>query len=237
MTCGIYKLNFEGTAKVYIGQSKNIEYRYTQHLYKLNKQTASRKMQEAHTLYGEPALSILTECEERYLTEYEKETISIWDSVENGFNTYEETRGSAPMVRERGEESASAIYSNAQISRVLDYLVDQPNLTAKQVSEETGINVHTIRAISALNEHKWLKDKYPQKYSILENLKGLQAKSSKFSSKALGKTYPSIVSPEGVVYPSLENVKAFCREHELQDTNLHQVLKGTRKSHKGWRLS
>ena len=37
MTCGIYKLVFNGTAKIYIGQSLNIESRYRDHVYFLNK--------------------------------------------------------------------------------------------------------------------------------------------------------------------------------------------------------
>ena len=237
MTCGIYKLNFNGTSKVYIGQSKNIEYRYTQHIYKLNKQTSSRKLQEAYILFGSPYLDILVQCTDAELNVFEKETISIWDSVANGFNTCEENRCPSTRVRERGENSASAIYSNIQIAEILDYLIDQPHLTAKQIEEETGVTVHTIRAISALNEHKWLKDVYPDKYKILENLKGIQAKSNKYNSKALGKVYLPLISPEGLVYPSLENVKAFCREHHLQDTNLRLVLNGTRKSHKGWKLA
>lgn len=237
MTCGIYKLSFVGTTKVYIGQSKNIEYRFTQHLYKLNKSTSSKKLQEAYTLYGAPNLDILTECSIEELNVFEKEAIAIWDSVNLGFNTYEENRGTPPRIRERGEDSASSIYTNTQILEVLDYLVDQPNLTALQISEETNINVATIRAISALNEHKWLKDAQPIKYSQLESLKGLKAKSHKFDSKALGKVYPDLLSPEGIIYSSLSNVKAFCREHGLQNTNLGLVLKGIRKSHKGWKLA
>lgn len=236
MTCGIYKLSFNGTNEVYIGKSKNIEYRFTQHLYKLNKNTSSKKLQMAYSLYGTPTVEILAECKEAELNEFEKETIDIWDSVKSGLNTYDENRGTPAQFRERGEDSASSIYTNKQILEVLNYLVDQPNLTAIQVAEETGVNVSTIRAISTLNEHKWLKEAEPLKYAILESLKGMKAKASKFSSKALGKIYPDLLSPEGVVYPSLENVKAFCREHGLQDTNLRLVLNGTRKQHKGWKL-
>lgn len=237
MTCGIYRLIFSGLDKVYIGKSKNIEYRFTQHLYKLYKGTSSVKLQTAYAEYGRPSIEVLNICAEADLNEYEKEAIEIFNSVSVGLNTYDENRGSPPAVRERGEDSATSKYSNALISIVLDYLVDQPHLTALQVSEETGVNVHTIRAIGALNEHKWLKDSYPDKYAKLEQLKGLKAKAYKFSSAALGKVVPAILSPEGIVYSNITNIKEFCREHSLQNTNLGAVLNGHRKTHKGWKLA
>lgn len=237
MTCGIYRLVFPGLDKVYIGKSKNIEYRFTQHLYKLLKCTSSIKLQKAYAQYGNPSLEILNTCEEAYLNEYEKEAIEIFNSVTDGLNTYDENRGTPATVRERGEDCAVSKYSNALVSTVLDYLVDQPHLTALQIAEETNVNVHTVRAISALNEHKWLKDAYPDKYAKLEQLKGLKAKANKFSSAALGKVVPAIVSPDGIVYSNITNIKEFCGEHSLQSTNLGAVLNGRRKSHKGWKLA
>ncbi len=35
MTCGIYKLGFNGTDLVYIGQSENIESRYGSHIFNM----------------------------------------------------------------------------------------------------------------------------------------------------------------------------------------------------------
>lgn len=236
MTCGIYKLNFAGTDKCYIGQSVNIEYRYTQHLYKLNNQTSSAKLLNAYSAYGKPSLEILVESDRSNLDEEEKEAIIIFNSVDNGFNTYHENRGSAPAARSSGEDSVSAIYSNAQIYEVLNYLVDQPHLIALDVSRETSVSVSTVRAIASLNEHKWLKLKYPEKYQRLEALKGMSNKSDKYSALARGIFYPPVVSPQGKIYHSITNVKKFCMEHGLTPSNFGEVLNGHRKSHKGWRV-
>lgn len=81
---------------------------------------------------------------------------------------------------------ALLLYSNAQIEEVFFYLIDCPNLTALDISKETLVSVYTVRAIASLNEHKWLKSKYPEKYSILESLKGMSNKSDKFSAAARG---------------------------------------------------
>jgi hypothetical protein len=236
MTCGIYKLNFNGTNKVYIGKSVNIEYRLTQHLYKFNNFTAAKKLQQAFYLYGTPVLEILVECEKHELDAQEKEAIEIFDAVENGFNTYSENRGAPSETRACGEDSASAVYSNSIIETVFLHLVFNTSMTSQDISDITGVNVHTIRAISSLNEHKWLKLKYPEQYSMLEALKGLKSKTFKYDSAALGIVHPPLISPNGIVYRNIQNVKQFCREHSLTDTNLGQVLKGRRKSHKGWRV-
>lgn len=237
MTCGIYKLSFKDTNQCYIGQSVNIEYRYTQHLYKLKNSTSSKKLQEAYHLYGIPELEILVECKKEQLTAEEKEAIEIFDSVNNGFNTYTENRGIPAEMRARGEDSPSSIYSNAQIVEVLNYLIDQPRLTALDISNETGVNSHTIRAIAALTQHAWLKTLYPEKYKKLEDLKGLKQKSYKYDSKARGINHPSLISPDGTIYSDIENVKKFCLEHGLIPSNLGMVLKGTRMTHKGWKLA
>lgn len=237
MTCGIYRLVFGGTDKCYIGQSVNIEYRYTQHLYKFKNRSAQQKLLRAYDVYGVPTLDILAESNRADLDREEKEAIEIFDSVENGFNTYQENRGRPPETRKCGEDSASSIYSNAQIEEAFLYLVDCQNMTALEISKETSISVHTIRAIAGLNQHKWLKLKFPEKYSILESSKGMSNKSDKFSAAARGIQYPAVISPLGVVYSNITNAKKFCEEHNLTRSNFGEVLNGRRKSHKGWRLN
>jgi hypothetical protein len=237
MTCGIYRLTFTGTDKCYIGQSVNIEYRYTQHLYKLKNNTGSKKLQDAYYLHDDPALEILLECTKRNLDLEEKQAIEIFNSVIDGFNTYPDARGSPlGMIRARGENSPSAIYSNDKILEVFNYLVDLPQLTALEISKETEVGVATVRAVATLNQHKWLKEKYPDRYKTLENLKGMQNKSGKYDSKARGIKHSALISPTGTVFVDIPNVKQFCEEHNLTATNLGAVLNGKRKSHKGWKV-
>ena len=50
MTIGIYLLRFNGTHKVYVGQSINIEKRYTDHLYVLKRGLGTYKMHANHFL-------------------------------------------------------------------------------------------------------------------------------------------------------------------------------------------
>ena len=48
--------------------------------------------------------------------------------------------------------------------------------------------------------------------------------------------YPDLVNPDGVV-TSIVNVKKFCRENQLQQACIRNVISGYRTHHKGWRLA
>lgn len=49
------------------------------------------------------------------------------------------------------------------------------------------------------------------------------------------KEWPAIISPKGVVYGPIRNLRAFCREMGLEANNVRLVLSGEAKSSKGWR--
>lgn len=68
-----------------------------------------------------------------------------------------------------------------------------------------------------------------QKNKISASLKGKTAKIHDFSLNPL-------VSPDGVVYNNVFNMKQFCKENNLSAGSLFLVISGKRKSHKSWHL-
>ena len=51
------------------------------------------------------------------------------------------------------------------------------------------------------------------------------------------KTYDIIIlAPDGLQYGPINNIAAFAREHGLDQSNMHKVVSGKLKTHKGWRL-
>lgn len=48
------------------------------------------------------------------------------------------------------------------------------------------------------------------------------------------KTYSGAISPDGTVYAPIINMSKFCREHDLGLSSMVAIMKGRRKSHKGW---
>ena len=170
MTCGIYKLKFNGTHKVYIGQSNNIEGRLRSHKNFMKSSKCSKKLKEAYLQYGMPSIEVIIECEEHELDSCENEAIIIWNSVAEGFNTLQKAEDT-PKYLAKGEEHVGSIYSNKQIEEAFLLMVSS-KLTLKQVSESTGVEYPTLMAIRSQHNHKWLKEKYHMEYSNMINSKG-----------------------------------------------------------------
>lgn len=245
MTCGIYILKFNGTDKVYVGQSVNIESRYKKHVNDMRSGKSSYKLIEAYTLYNTPNYEVILECEEYELDYNENEAINIFDSFNNGFNSLE-TAEEMPKWKNqlKGEEAPGALYSNQDILKAVELMGD-PNNTLISISEITNINYATIRKISQGINHLWIKDQYPELWNKLNLSKDERIKNNtenrsellktKFSAKAQGITYPQVISPGQQVY-TIDNLSDFCRIHGLQRPNLRKVLQGTRVSHKGWKV-
>ena len=167
MTIGIYLLRFSGTDKVYIGQSLNLETRLTRHICRVTSGTGSKKLTKAFKDYGYPSIEFLITCESFELDSIEAETIDIYDSVNNGFNT------AFSMVKCSlfGQDNPNSKYSNEQIEDAFHLLIDT-KLKAKEIAAICGISSSMVGHISCGESHKWLNNKHPDKYKILIALKG-----------------------------------------------------------------
>jgi group I intron endonuclease len=89
MTSGVYLIRCKPTGKVYVGSSKNMEKRWTQHRVLLNRnQHHSFKLQSAWNKYGENAFQfeIVEEVIGGFVTVVEQAYINSFDSFVNGFN-------------------------------------------------------------------------------------------------------------------------------------------------------
>lgn len=239
MTIGIYCLQFEGTDKVYVGQSINIEKRYKEHKTSARLGISPKKLQAAFNLYGIPTLEILIESSLEDLDTNEEEAIVIYNSVDNGFNTY--YYANQVPSKGYGELSANAKYSNNQILECFLMLVDVVHYSFPEIQRRTKVSRDVISKISCGTLHSWIKDIYPEEYIILLNKIGSRkAASSDIVSRKLGAinqgiVYPNICSPDGVVH-QIDNAYRFAKEHNLAGNHFQEVLNGHRKSHKGWKV-
>lgn len=238
MTTGIYMLAFDGTHKVYIGQSKHIEYRFSEHCRDLLGGTHSAKMLEAYTSFGIPEYEILEICEQDNMDALENSHIKLWNSVEDGFNTMYKA-GDYPILF--GERNPKCNYTNEQILEVVILLAEN-SLLHIDISNKVGVTKTVVDLISNGTTHTWVKDTLPVEYTKMLSQIGVSsaAKSSKIGSiisRAMrNKKYPDIISPEGIVYEVL-NAREFSREHGLGQSALNALLNFKAKSHKGWKLA
>ena len=232
MTCGIYKLNFNGTDKVYIGKSVNIEYRFTGHLRSFKRGEASKKMRNAYEQYGTPTLSILLECKECDLNINEINLVKQYNAIDDGFNTHDPSLGI--IFYGRGDLNPRAKYSNAKIIECFDMLVDYPDMLFQEIADITGVPRGSISMIAHSGGHKWLAEYNPSKYAVLLASIGNRKTSCK-SAKNQGIEYPVLISPDSKCY-NVTNVREFAREHGLDQSALGRVLNKKAKTHKGWHL-
>jgi hypothetical protein len=227
MTIGIYALIFEGTDKVYIGQSIHIEVRFKEHISSIYNGHISDKLAEAIKLYGEPKLEILQQCNIVELDILEELYIEEFDSVNNGFNIMYR-----PFTNFHGDKHPNSVYENSIIEKVFELLIQEPCLAYREISNLTSVSIAVIENIAACKSHSWLKGKYPLKYLKLEQLKGTR-KGYGNTAKGRGIIYPIIVSPSGKEY-IVEHLVDFAKKHCLTPTRLSMVLHGKSKIHRGW---
>lgn len=231
MTTGIYKLSFTNTHQVYIGQSINIEERYTKHILAMKKGVSSDKLNTAFNTYGIPMLEILCECTKDELDCLENEAIEIFNSVNNGFNTYDSARGISTV---HGEDHYNSKYSTSQYIEAMRLLLDV-SIPIKEISDITGIPSGSINVFARGNSHEYIKEIYPTEYNTMLSLVG-ERRAYVNSAKRLGIIYPTVVSPEGIEYSNISNAKEFAKLHNLAYDGFHRLLRGSRKSTKGWTI-
>jgi group I intron endonuclease len=232
VTIGIYCLQFEGTDKVYIGQSKHIEKRFKEHLYALRLQQGSEKLQKAYNIFGPPTFSILIEeTNEDNLNDLEINAIEVYNSYINGLNST--TGGTESVGGLAGLESSNLKYTKDQLLECFLLLTD-PH-THKYIAEITNISISTVRDIATGRTHKWLQIEYPEIYADIKKANILR-QSIRSSAKGKGIEYPEIMSPEGTVY-KVENITKFASEHKICKAYLGKVLRRQRPSYKGWILA
>jgi group I intron endonuclease len=241
MTIGIYRLVFSNTNKVYIGQSVQIEKRYSQHLNDMRNERSNPKLLAAYKEFGKPELDILVECTIEELDDFEEESIDIFDSVNNGFNIYRYAN-EAPV--KKGVESGNSKYTEKQILKVFYFLSETDN-SIKQISDMTEVSVSVISNISRGTTHLWLKEKYPVEFSnikkhndnrkIIENENKSLHNKKFYCAKYKGIVYPQIQSPEGIIY-TVDNVQQFARDHNIPKSSLHRTLRKESKHCRGWKL-
>lgn len=223
MTIGIYKLVFNNTDKVYIGQSNCIEKRWTSHISNMRFGKATSKLQKAYNDYGISHYEVLCECSIKELNALEIEAIEIYDSYNNGFNSTPSSTGPNLL----GENNPSALETNDTYREVLRLLVQtNPTLNKREISDICNVSIYTVRHIAALESHIWLKEDMPEEYSKLVLLKN--------NKYYRGTQYPKLISPDGDIH-EVSNITNFSKLNNLSQPKITEVMQGTRLHHKGWK--
>lgn len=236
MNSGIYKLSFQNSDKVYIGQSVDIDRRFSEHIRALKVGKHTDKLLSAYKLYGQPTLEVLCICNKDSLNIYENIFIKYYNSYKHGLNSVEFAE-SLPQPDNKGVRHGLSKYTEEQIVQVLQLLIEQPFILYPKISEITGVGYQTIANIASLSEHTWLKDELPEDYAALIALKGKRNFGREVNTAEIkGIKYPAVVSPEGVIYDNITNVSKFMREHNIRSKTFYQLLSNKIMKTVGWSL-
>lgn len=229
MTIGIYMLTFEGLEEwPYVGQSQNIEDRYTAHKSSIKLGKSNFKLLEAFAISNKyPQLTILEKCVNTdNLDEKELYWIARLDSINNGLNLTDKVINKA-----YGEGNFNSKFSNETITNAFLFICENLHLSNKQLGDATNTSVSVVTGIMDGHIHLWLKDVFPDKYYALLNRDIKRVNSA----KKQGIIYPKVISPEGAIYV-VENLSEFAREYDLNKSSFHQMLTGKRKTCSKWKL-
>ncbi len=235
MTIGIYALFWEAQDLVYIGQSQNIKERQARHISDCKAQNhRNYKVQDAYNLYGEPVHIVLDTCSIETLNELEVYWVKEFDSINTGLNICE------PGSHGWGPNSGGAKYTKRQILKVFSLLY-RTNLSTKEISCITGVPSPQIDKIVSGYTHTWLRDLYPEKFSILREKVVQKTRINKLrnSYQAIPKYANKVIllkDPKGNILPINTSIAEFCREHALSPQKVSDLLHGNRNTHKGWML-
>lgn len=177
-----------------------------------------------------PIFAILEEVDFSLVNSLEIVYIKEFNSYLQGLNCTET----------EGFNSHSSKYSKIQLLRVFSLLV-KGTLGYEDIYIKTGVSIGTIKSIRQGTSHSWLFDKYPAQWAILKNRqhKVIAVTSLVSQNKAL----PSYISPEGVVYENIQNLKEFVYSINFDNKasaykmfSAMNTLSNKAKSYKGWKL-
>lgn len=231
MTCGIYILYWDVSIP-YIGQSINFSIRKTKHLSELRNSThCNYKITNAYDKYKiMPNIELLEECASDSLNDLECYYIKEFDSIAHGLNII-----SGGYSVGLGTSNSNSKYTRDQLIDVFRLLTDV-NKDYTSISNLTKVHRSTVNQIARGVQHVWLKEEFPEIFLLIEQNYFIRA--SVVQRVQNKKTvYPNVLDPNGVIHSITTNLTDFCTLHNLQDTNMYKVFKGTRMQHKGWTLA
>lgn len=223
---GIYQIKNVVTDECYVGSTKNFNSRKAQHFFELRRgKHRTTRLQEAYYRYGPKSLvfSILeyVQATKEHLLEREQlwidrlhpeynEILDVTEHIPNSARTKE--------AKEKISEAIKKLWENPEYrercSIPRNWKDGIPNRRGAVLSEETKQKLRD--ANTGANNPNYGK---PRGQSFLDKMQ---------------KTYPGVISPDGVVFSPITGLKAFCNQHGLDSGQLSRVLSGKAKSHKGW---
>lgn len=154
--------------------------------------------------------------------------------------------GSTKNLQKRKSQHFSNLLSNIHHNRHLQsaynkYGKDNFTFEVLFICDENNLLLYEQYCIDVLKPeyNKKLFNRINTKTKIVKKRHSKEKRVSNLKGKPnniLSKIYTGFISPDGTIFKNVFNLHEFCREHDLQQSNLCKVYNKVRKSHKGWTL-
>jgi group I intron endonuclease len=232
---GIYRIVCTVNSRIYVGSTKNLRKRQSDHFNQLRSKThGNQKLQRAFDKYGEQCFlfEIIELVLPPFLLEREQywlELIKPWGN--NGFNIARSAHSFYLDMTHSAETRAQMRASK---------LGKPSNHRGKKASLQT----REQQRLAHLGKpaHNRGKKHSPETIAKMRNAQigntySLGVKASAEARVKLSQAHMKtfiVTSPDGIEY-SVHGLKQFCQDHNLDDSCLGQVAKGKRKQYKGWK--
>lgn len=228
--CGIYLIYNKVNGKRYIGGSKNLHRRKTMHLsdLRLGKHGNSNLQEEFNSFGGDSfvfvALRYIQDC--KHIFAIEADWIN-WCNPEYNIVLPEDRNIPKSARTEASKKKLSKTikrlhregrYKNR---RPVQWKAGKPNRLGVKLSEETKDKIRQAN----------LREKNPN-WGVPRS-----PETKRKQSENRTKRYPPMVSPEGVVYENINNMRNFCESRGMKRTAgamMCSVANGRVKSYRGW---
>jgi group I intron endonuclease len=206
----IYCIHNLTTNKKYIGQTvEKLQRRVLRHFRTINETKISRAIQKYskyNFVYG-----IVEEVEDaNLLDDREQYWIKFYDTVENGFN-----------IKEGGKCARGFKQSQSSIEKRRQKLIGKP------LSEEHK------QKISKSHKGKILSKETVDKMIAYRTGRNLNESCKEKISKAHSKNTYELKNINGTIL-IVKNLAKFCRDNNFSQSYFTRILKGERKTYKGW---
>lgn len=247
--CGVYMIENIITRKVYVGSSKNIKERFSNHRHSLNRGNhENRYLQGAWNKYGPNAFtfSVIATCEEQQRFEVEQHFIDLYNAcdIKYGYNLAE-TTGQPPNTPESRQRQAESLKKNTafmeQTSQFMKDLHADPEMQ-RRIVDGVRSSEKVKEARKRLNESEAHKQQVQELLRtihadprIQHHIKTLAQRNMKNPSWRAKKLFPVIqLQMDGTPVRMYESLTEAAR-HGFDRSTLAHVCEGKYKQHKGYK--